>query len=283
MKLISISAILLLLNLTIFRVPLYIFSDISGIYILSNSLFLLLFSTLFIYFLVYKNRRLTHLKSTTTINYFLTIGSVILSVFFLFSWLATSSITEQIPMVYIIFVPPIGKTMLITGFLLLFLHNRKEKLFSNQFYQKAIVFITLIILLSQVGLIESLSSNTIASILHKMDYNDIGFPLVFLSNVMLTTFLSFVVVTLLSVFSNILSKIYVSKYDVIILFVGMLVYIAWSILKFNFLGDVSQDMYYQADETYRYLTIIFNMLFAIVIVRNFLNIKEQFLQHIGEA
>jgi len=282
MKLISLSAMLLLLNLNIFRVPLYMLSAISDINTLSNPLFLLIFSTLLIYFLVYKNRRLSNLTSTTTINYFLTIGSVLLSVVFLFSWLATGSMAEQISMLFIIFVPLIGQAILFIGFLLLFLHNKREEL-SNQFYQKAIIFITLIILLSQVGLIESLSSNTIASILHKMDYSNIEFPLIFLSNVMLTTFLSFVVVTLLSVFSNILSKIYVSKYDVIILFVGMLVYIAWSILKFNFLGDVSQDMYYQADETYRYLTIIFNMLFAIVIVRNFLNIKEQFLQHIGEA
>jgi len=274
MKLISISAILLLLNLTIFRVPLYIFSDISGIYILSNSLFLLLFSTLFIYFLVYKNRRLTHLKSTTTINYFLTIGSVILSVFFLFSWLATSSITEQIPMVYIIFVPPIGKTMLITGFLLLFLHNRKEKLFSNQFYQKAIVFITLIILFSQIGLIEHLSSNIIAFILYKMHYIEIGFPLIFLFNLMLSAFISFVIVMLFSIFSNILSKVYVSKYDVLMLFIGVVLYIIWSILKFNFLGNVSQDMYYQADETYRYLIVIFNIFFVIVIVRNFLAVSN---------
>ena len=272
MKLISLSAMLLLLNLNIFRVPLYILSDISGIYILSNLLFLLIFSTLLIYFLVYKNSRLSHLKSTTTINYFLTIGSVLLSVVFLFSWLATGSMAEQISMLFIIFVPLVGQAILFIGFLLLFLHNKREEL-SNQFYQKAIIFITLTLLLSQIGVVEHLSANIVASILHKMHYSNIEFPLIFLYNVMLTIFISFIIVTLLSIFSNILSKVYVSKYDILMLFVGMLVYIAWSILKFNFLGDVSHDMYYQADETYRYLTIIFNILFAIVIVKNFLNIK----------
>jgi len=263
MKLLSTSLALLLLYLDLFSGPvsfLYFLLPLgSGAF--NYTLLFVAVST--IYFFLYRTKKLEHLELGRLTKILLYVGSIILLLLFLMN---VSGM--EISQLYMIFLPMIGKSFIFLGLLSLLLENVIKKQNNTFLYQKIILFLGLVILFSQSELLGHLVF-FLLSLLKLLDLGSNGL-LVFTLNIAILSVISLGIVTILSIFSNILEKIINNKYDIFILIGGITFYLLWvgltSTLAFN--------QQYADINTYKFVKIVSQIFFLIVFLRALLFVEQ---------
>lgn len=260
MKLLLTSLALLLINLDLFGVPIHFlyfllpFSSGAFHYILAFTAI----ST--IYFFLYRPKYLEHLELGRLTKNLLYVGSLILLLLFLMNVLGM-----EISQLYMIILPMIGKSFIFLGLLSLLLENVIRKQNNTLLYQKVILFLGLVILFSQIELFEFL-----VSLLGLVNLRTDSL-LIFTFNIGIASFIAFIIVTVLSIFSNILEKIINNKYDVFLLIGGIVFYILWIGLTYT----LAFTQQYGDINTYKFIKIISHIFFLIIFVRALLFVDKQ--------
>lgn len=256
MKLLSTSLALLLINLDLFGIPidfLYFLLPLgSGAF--HYTLLFVAIST--IYFFLYRTKNLEHLELGRLTKILLYVGSIILLLLFLMnvSGMETSRL-------YMIFLPMIGKSFIFLGLLSLLLENVIKKQNNTFLYQKIILFLGLVILFSQSELLEHLVSFLISSLV-LLDWGNHSL-LLFTLKIAMASVIALGIVTILSIFSNILEKIINNKYDVFILISGIVFYLLWIGLTCT----LAFTQQYGDINTYKFVKIVSQIFFLIVFLR----------------
>ena len=280
MKLLSLSLALLLIHLNVFYIPinsLYFFLHLNFI---PHYLFHIIISITIIYFFIYKIERLKYLKLNTFTQATLTIGSSLLLIFTLMKIFMSGTMSEMIPIVYLIFLPILAKSLIFIGLISLFLENYKIEERSTNFYQKIILFLGITLLFSQFELLEHFVSFITSYTVHNMNI-EATLQSSFISIIIIKIFLSLLIVGVFSIITNFLSRIVQNKYDIFFLLGGIIFHLIWIVLTFNSYIISDPRSPYFNENPYISLEVITNSLFLIFFIRILLLAKPNSLKGIN--
>ena len=258
MKILSISLVLLLINIKVFTNlfnTLYFSLPLSFI---PYHLLLLIIPVIIVYFLLYRTKYLEHLKLSLLTNILLFIGSVLLFIFLLMQIFLASDISR----IYIVFIPIIGKSFIFMGFISLLLENILVKSNPIKLYQKVIAFFGLLVLFSQLEFFKELISYFLPYYLD-IDTRSFGF----ISVIIVNYFIALILVTFFSIFSNIISRIIYDKYNTYLLFVGVFFHLLWVALAYNYYLTSNVTSPNFTDYPYIILESISSILFLTAFIR----------------